>query len=257
MTQVMICAGVLAVTAGCCFAQSTAAAPEFEVASVKPSQSTKQGVWTDGSPGRIRMLNMSLKDLITFAYKVKDYQVSGPAWIDSDRYDVFATLPSDAAKLPDKERWKQTLAMSRTLLESRFHLTTHRETKEMPVYGLVVDKNGAKIRELGPNPGDNVNIRIIRGSLSAERMPMSQLISILNGQLDRPVVDLTGIKGVFDIKLEWTPETNDSQTATSGEPERKPSLPVALQEQLGLKLEGRKSPVEILVVDHAEKASEN
>jgi uncharacterized protein (TIGR03435 family) len=120
------------------------------------------------------------------------------------------------------------------------------------VYGLVVAKTGSKIRELGPNPGDNVVAEVRQGHLSAKQMPMSQLVEILGSQLDRPVLDRTGIRGVFDVTLDWAPE-NPQSTAL----ETKPSLPVALQEQLGLKLETQKGRVEVLVVDHAEKASEN
>ena len=232
------------------FAQSAAPPSEFEVASVKPAKpGGRRGVWTDGSPNQIRMLGMSLKQLIDFGYGVRGYQVTGPDWIDSEKYDVVAKLPSEAAALPEEARWVAIHAITQALLAERFKLTLHRETKPLPVYALVVAKNGPKIRELGPDPGDNVKVNRSKGHLSAEQMPMSQLVSILASQLDRPVVDQTGIKGVFDVKLDWTPEP----TALDS----KPDLFIAVQEQLGLKLEATKSSIEMLVVDHAERASEN
>jgi uncharacterized protein (TIGR03435 family) len=231
-------------------AQSTAAPSEFEVASVKPVKpGGPHGVWTDGSPNQIRMLGMSLKQLIDFGYGVRGYQVTGPDWIDSERYDVIAKVPSDAAALPEEARWVAIHQMTQALLAERFKVTLHRETKPLPVYALVVAKNGPKIRELGPDPGDNVKVNRSKGHLSAEQMPMSQFVSILASQLDRPVVDQTGIKGVFDVKLDWTPEP----TAVND----KPDLFIAVQEQLGLKLEATKSSIEMLVIDHVERPSEN
>jgi uncharacterized protein (TIGR03435 family) len=252
MKRVTICVGFVFLAGWVSFAQSASPEPEFEVASVKLAIPGPQGVWTNGSPDRIRMLNMSLKELISFAYDVKDYRVYGTGWIETEKYDVIAKVSSDAAKLQWDKKFALMRRMTRTLLGERFKLTLRQEKRELPVFGLVVAKTGSKIRELGPNPGDNVVADYRWGHLSAKQMPMSQLVDILGGQLDRPVLDLTGIQGVFDIKLDWTPESAQPTAL-----ETKPSLPVALEEQLGLKLEARKSPVEVIVVDHAERASEN
>lgn len=117
---------------------------QFEVASIKPSTpGGPHGVWTDGSPVRIRMLGMNLKQLIGFAYDVEGYRVSAPGGIPAEPYDVVAKLPDDAAKLPDEERWRRIHAMTQTLLADRFKLTIHRTTTEMSVYRLVVAKAGA------------------------------------------------------------------------------------------------------------------
>jgi uncharacterized protein (TIGR03435 family) len=149
--------------------------------------------------------------------------------------------------------------MTQTLLADRFKLTLHPATTEMSVYRLVIGKAGSKIKELGPNPGDNVFVKRQPGHLSAEQMPMSQLTGILRGELKRPVLDATGIEGVFDITLDWAPESTATERAANqaDAPDSRPSLFTAIEEQLGLKLEAGKSPIEVLVVDHAERASEN
>jgi uncharacterized protein (TIGR03435 family) len=235
-----------------CFAQSASPTPDFEVASVKRAVPGPQGVWTNGSPDRIRMLNMSLKELIAFAYDVKGYQVEGAGWIETEKYDVIAKVSPDEARLPWDKKFALMRLMTRTLLAQRFKLVLRQERKDLPVFGLVTAKTGSKIKELGPNPGDNVLADFRWGHLSAKQMPMPQLVGILGDQLNQPVLDLTGIRGVFDLTLDWTPETPQP-----GALQTKPSLPEALQEQLGLKLEPRKSPIEVMVVDHAERASEN
>lgn len=242
--------GILAVWLA--FGQSASPEPEFDVASVKPAIPGPQGVWTSGSPDGIRMLNMSLKELISFAYSLKGYQVDARGWMENEKYDVIAKVSSDAAKLPWANRFALERLMTRTLLHQRFKLGIREGKRDLPEFALVIDKSGSKIHELGPNPGDNVVTDYRAGHLAAKQMPMSQLVDILSGQLDLPVIDLTGIHGVFDITLDWAPE--NTQTAAV---ETKPSLPMALQEQLGLKLEARRSPVNVIVVDHAEKASEN
>src|SRR5580658_8927335 len=144
------------------FAQGTAApsrenSAQFEVASIKPSTpGGPHGVWTDVYPVRIRMLGMNLQQLIGFAYDVEGYRVSAQGTIASEPYDVVAKLPDDAAKLPDEERWRRIHAMTQALLADRFKLTLHGAATEMSVYRLVIAKAGSKLKELGPNPGDNV-----------------------------------------------------------------------------------------------------
>ena len=236
-----------------CHAQSTQSPPEFEVASVKPAiPGPHQGVWSNGPPDEVRMLNMNLGDLISFAYHLKSYQISVTGWMESVNYDVVAKVPSDAAKLPWEEKFALMRLMTRTMLAERFKLALHKETKELPAYALVVGKNGSLIRELGPNPGENVVVDWRRGHLSAKMMPMSQLVELLSNLIQRPVLDQTGIKGIFDVTLDWEPDSTNPPGSDA-----KPPLNLALQEQLGLKLEARKAPIDVMVVDHAERASEN
>jgi uncharacterized protein (TIGR03435 family) len=142
--------------------------------------------------------------------------------------------------------------MGQTMLADRFKLEFHRETRDLTAYELVVGKGGTKLRELGPNPGENVRVQWKHGTeFSAKQMPMSQLVEILTQVSHSPVVDRTGITGIFDITLEWAPES------AAVADDSRPSLQAAVQEQLGLKLEGKKLPMEVLVVDRAERASEN
>jgi uncharacterized protein (TIGR03435 family) len=225
-------------------------AEEFEVASVKLAQPGKQGVWSTGD--RVRMLNLTLHELIATAYDVKDYQVSGPPWISADRFDIIAKISPDVAKLAWNQEFEHVRAMTQTLLADRFKLELHRDSKELPVYALVPAKGGAKLRELGPNPGDMVKTHRSAGHLAAQQMPMVQLIEILNDILKRPILDETGIKGIFDITLDWAPDVDTPGAAA----DTRPSLFTAIQEQLGLKLESRRSSIPVLVVDRAEKPSE-
>jgi len=229
------------------FAQSAAPPSEFEVASVKPAKpGGRRGVWTDGSPNQIRMLGMSLKQLIDFGYGVRGYQVTGPDWIDSEKYDVVAKLPSEAAALPEEARWVAIHAITQALLAERFKLTLHRETKPLPVYALVVAKNGPKLEKA---EGGGATTKNGRGLIEATNITMIRFAEVLSRQMDLPVVDRTGLEGAFNLKLEWVRE---SAKADSG-----PSVFTALQEQLGLRLESRKMPIEVLVIDRAERPSEN
>jgi uncharacterized protein (TIGR03435 family) len=244
--------GILALASCLCSAPDTSSHPEFQVASVKPAQPGPQGVWTNGSPDGIRMLNMSLRTLVSFAYDTKEYEVQATGWMESDKYDIVAKVSADEAKMAWKKKFALMRQMTQTLLADRFKLVVRREKKDWPVYALVPVKTGTKIHETGPYANENVNAQMGRGHLSAKDMPMSQLIEILSERFDRPVLDFSGVKGVFDIKLDWAPETQDP---TALDP--KPPLPLALEEQLGLKLEPRKAPIDILVIDHAEKVTGN
>jgi len=175
-------------------------------------------------------------NVIRWAYSVKDYQVTGPDWLATQRYDIAAKAE---ASLSDK----QLMAMLQALLAERFKLAIHRETKERTVYELVIGKNGPKLHEVEAGPSHSSGGR---GSLSAQKMSMPQLADSLSRTVSLPVLDMTGIKGAFDIELKWAPEEG-------GDNANGPSIFTAVQEQLGLKLEQRKGPMEFIVVDHAER----
>jgi uncharacterized protein (TIGR03435 family) len=210
----------------------------FEVASVKPNPSGSGHSDTDVDGNLLRMTNVTLKACITWAYRMTDAQIAGPEWLESERFDIVAKTESGK---PQPE-------MLQAVLAERFKLAVHRETKELTVYALVVAKNGPKIQKADPGEGDTTSRR---GHLTAQRTSMHGLARFLAGpnvRLGRPVVDKTGLDGVFDFNLDWTPE-NSSQTRADAPP----SIFVALQEQLGLKLEAQKAPVEVLMVDHVEK----
>jgi uncharacterized protein (TIGR03435 family) len=251
------------------------ARPEFEVASIKPHTSDDRRMVIFPSPGgRLNVEGMTLKLLMTIAYRIQDYQISGgPNWIASDRFDIVAKAEDGSnSKVPE---------MLQTLLEDRFKLIVHRETKEMPIYALVVAKGGPKLHESegecppqppGPLPTPTRgkmatppcgSMFFAPNQLSGVRVLLSQVTQSLGRTLDRTVIDKTGLNGKYDIKLEWTPDQSQVQFGSGGplpappSDSSGPSIYTALQEQLGLKLESQKGPVEVLIIDHVEQPSEN
>lgn len=250
------------------FAQAKTARPEFEVASVRPTQGTYPSFGVGGGEGGGS--NVTLKTLIAFAYQIQEYRIAGgPGWIDSDRFDVKARA-ADRKTPPE-----QLKVMLQSLFADRFKLVVHREIKESNVYNLVVAKGGPKIKlsadqtspdvngpsapDAGPNHGA---IRIGSGSMIGNAVPLSRLVNLLSQRLDRLVVDKTSLTGRFDIRLQWTPEVGENPLDPAGvllpsEPGDHPSIFVAIQEQLGLKLEAAKGPVDFLVIDHVEQPTPN
>lgn len=333
---------MLAVAGGSvCLAQSVDPSLTFEVASVKPAppptaegkrmiRAGAQGGLGTGDPGQISYSFVSLRDLLTQAFGLKMYQISGPDWLDSERFDIIAKVPTGATKDDVK-------IMLQNLLKERFRLAFHFEKKVVPVYELVVEKNGPKMKESQdqsdpaavppaspsdgtaaavtpppPSPLDPVKVRIgkdgmaefppgmqhpgirmmammspagFRVRLNAQRQTMAQLADSLSNQVDRPVLDGTGLASRYDFTLDFAPDQSAMMTkmgALSGgmpppppggavavggrEPAPNSTVPetdaaplfVAIQSQLGLKLEAKKAPTDLVVVDHLEKTpSEN
>jgi uncharacterized protein (TIGR03435 family) len=315
-------------------AQSVGAKLEFEVASIKPSalpggrgmfRMGPQGGPGSGDPGRVSYTLSTIRDLMVTAYNVQRYQISGgPNWLDSERFDVVAKVPEGATK-------EQVKVMLQNLLAERFKLTLHRETKELPMYALVVAGKGSRLKAstatdtppasdpqaregrrgeaaappppLPPGPGrgglkigpdgcpettpmpagrgGNFMIMTTSGAcMISNGQTMEGLATQLSNQFDRPVIDQTGLKGKYDFKLHYDPSSMPGGRggpmmglmmkdggagpgpgpAGGGPSERitpdadaPPSIFNALQEQLGLKLEARKAPVEMMVIDHVEK----
>lgn len=234
-------------------AQTPPAEPAFEVASVKPANSPIMGERFCGlphvDPVRVSFSDCTLKQLVAWAYTPKDNLIEGgPGWIDSpeNRYDVEATAGRPASI-------DQMRAMLRTLLADRFQLKMHQETQQRSVYAVIVAKRGPKLKVVTPGDALHGQIRFSMSGkmhiLTGEKAPMTELAlwlkSILNSS--SRVVDETGLTEAYDFKLEWTPEDDLPTAALYG----------ALQQQLGLKLEERKAAVEVLIVDHAEKALPN
>jgi uncharacterized protein (TIGR03435 family) len=218
-----------------------AQAPAFEAAAIKPSKDASGGTHWDSEPGRINLRNHTLRSLICIAYHVKDFQVAGgPKWVDGDRFDINAKSegPEDDPKL---------LEMLQTLLADRFQLVFHREQKIASSYALVAAKSGLKIKPVEGATGSSSKGG--RGVLTAKGVSMATLADRLSRMLGAPVIDLSGAAGVYDFKLEWSVEGDANEVQSA--------LIAALQMQLGLKLESRKLPVDVLVVERAEKPSEN
>lgn len=250
----------------------------FEVASIKAADPQPMGMVRIGmssDAGMVRYSNISLKDCIRTAYRVKDFQVQGPDWLDSTRFDITAKLPAGAKE-------DQIPEMLQALLADRFKITVRRDSKEQSVYALTVGKSGAKLKpaeiktnsqepkSLGPDgkPRQMMMLRMQpNGSrVTAPSATLAGLCDLVSRFMERPVVDMTGIEGQYDFDLTFTPEIIrgvpgggpppvDHQNDTPSEPA--PSLADAVQ-QYGLKLEARKAPLELIVVTHAEKTpSEN
>lgn len=225
----------------------------FEVASIRLHQPPVQRVGASVSGPRFTAEAMSLDNLITYAYDLRDYQVAGsPLWArasaDADRYDIAAKVEGDGELSRD-----QSKKMLQALLAERFQLKFHRETKELPVYELVVAKNGPKLKESAPDAQIMLRMGGTNGiEITATKTSIAMLVNQISNHngVDRPVLDKTGLNGGYDFKLTWTLDRAALGIDTE-------AVSIALQEQLGLKLEPAKAPIEILVIDHAEKPSEN
>lgn len=253
MTRAITIAVFAILTASTVLAQSPPATA-FEVASVKPNKSGSGDSSMHTTRAELIMENVSLKQWIEWAYNLKDYSLSGPDWLDSERFDVIAKPPSgtqlDWSK-PDVYK-----PMLQSLLVERFQLAFHRESKMLPAYALIVDKKGAKIQpvEAGGPKGTTSG----RGRLAGTKVSMADFADHLSSQVDRPVQDLTGLQGVFNYKLQWTEDRpvvpgDGGEHREPTESATGPSLFSALQEQLGLKLEGRKLPIQVLAIDRIER----
>lgn len=245
--------------------------PSFEVASIKPSDPNEDGVDFQIFPGRLSMKNATPRALIQFAYKLKSENeiTDGPAWLDSKHYDIDAKVGeaqiADFNKASNGDRADELRLMLQSLLAERFKLKVNPQTKELPVYALVVAKGGPRIT---PTPklaaGDKPHGQMIhmngKGDLTATDVPVSLLADVLSRQREtegRVVVDKSGLTGNYSWTLKWTPESPAGSSGGANSEDAAPSFFTAIQEQLGLKLESQKSPVAVLVVDRMELPSVN
>jgi uncharacterized protein (TIGR03435 family) len=242
---------------------------EFEVAAVKPFIPNPNGwiVRTEGGPGtsgpnRIRYVNLTFRSLLATAYGVENFMISGPAWLD-ERWIIEATIRPGATK-------EQVNRMLQNLLLDRFKMTLHRETGTGPLYELTVVKKGPKLREFvenSPTPADGklsttekdgfVRIRpgplpvaFGEGRIFGGGQTVPELAKFLSSVLKAPVEDKTGLTGKYDYNLEYS---GAPIAATGNLADSAPDLVTAVRDQLGLKLESKKGPIDLLVVDHIEK----
>jgi uncharacterized protein (TIGR03435 family) len=253
--------------------------PAFEVASIRRVRPN-----SDNRPQRFNLFpqftaqNSTLKDLFLLAYDVQDFQVSGgPAWFNSDRYDISAKMAG--TPVPGRDAMMLQRRRLQLLLQDRFKLAIHHETRELPVYELTVLKGGSRLRapsctesdpkNPGPAPGKTImdycgSSGFFKGRFEASSATIGDLVKALANLLDRNVVDKTGISGTFRVVLIFATDDNtirfpdapigvDNPTAN----DVAPNIFTAVQEQLGLRLESSRGPVEVMVIDHAEKPSEN
>jgi uncharacterized protein (TIGR03435 family) len=271
--------------AAAAFAQNSPR-PEFEVASIRPSAQGLQdgataGVRIDGA--QFRAATLTLKDYIGMAYRVKLYQISGPDWIGSDRFDISATLPpGTTAQIPE---------MMQRLLEDRFQIKIHHDKKDFPVYVLEVGKGGLKMPASAPDPNaedakapltisgsgsaQGISVNLGRGSsyafannkFEAKRVAMAMLAEVLERFMDRPIVDMTDLAGTYDVSLPVTDEDYRVMLIQAGVHAGVSLPPQALRlldgastpslfdamEKLGLRLDARKAPLDVVVIDDMRK----
>ena len=282
----------MVLAAAAAFGQTPAQKLEFEVASIRPAgpittaaDASKVGVHIDGQ--RANISGLSLNDYLGIAYKVKLHQISGPEWMAAERFDINAKLPAGT-------KGDQIPEMLQTLLVDRFGMKFHHEMREFPVYALVVGKNGLKMKEVPPDPpaadgappkafdmttqGSNTGTTINYGngsymsfgnnSFEGKKMPGNAMADILSRFVDRPVVDMTDLKGNYDFTLTFSQEDFRAMMIRSAVAAGVSLPPEALKlmeggngdslfnalETVGLKLEQRKAPIDVMVIDHIEKS---
>lgn len=262
------------------FAIAQAVRPPFEAASVKTNRSSSPLVRLGMPTGRLSGVNVTLRMLIRSAFQLPDFRMAGgPSWMDSDRFDVEATAGGSVS-------FDQVRAMTRTLLEDRFHLKTHVETRDLPIYVLsTARRDGALASQIksaaadcaaitppagapplpppppGPSPtgAPTCPSVVMNGHVSGRKMSITRLAAALGSFVNREIVDRTNLTGEFDLDLRWLPDQLPFAPAGIPPPldTSAPPLFTALQEQLGLKLESSRGPVDVLVIDGAEKPGED
>jgi len=238
-------------------AQEPQRALTFDVTSVKPNTSGEQGGSSKAQPGRYVGVNVTLRRVIGLAYRPVQEFTGGPNWINTDRFDIEGRVEGTPTR-------DQMLEMLRSLLSDRFRLAVHRESREMPAYALTVargdGKLGADLRPVAPCPPPAAppvasarncgGFTVGNGSIRGTGVTMTQLAAELPSATEgRHVIDRTGLGGTFDVNLTWNADAL-SPTATTGSAA---SVFAAIQEQLGLRLVPITTPIEVIVIDRAER----
>jgi len=232
---------------GSILAQTPDARPAFEAAFIKANTTGSGSSSSNGTKGQLVMVNQSLRRLIERGYNVKPFQVIAPEWTENVRFDITAKFPEDT-KNSDRP------AMLKTLLEDRFKLTTHGESKELPGYALVVAKGGLKIKPVEAdksNNGTSSNSSNNSVSLKVTSIPMSDVADYLARRVGSTVIDSTGVSGLYTFELHWTLDDTNGGPGDGGAAEF-----AAIQEafgSLGLRLQAQKVPVQMVVVGHVER----
>jgi uncharacterized protein (TIGR03435 family) len=236
----------------------TQTAQTYEIVSIRPNNSMRPG-GTASLPDGFEWRSVSLYLLVQAAYGiVMESQVSGlPSWARSDSYDIVAKADPGTTerwkKLTPRERWAEEQPMMRSILADRCQFKAHLETKELPVYDLVIAKGGLKMKEA--QPGEASKEEMTAGRMTVQAVPVELIADTFMNTLGRVIVDKTGLGDrKFDFDLNWTP---DDQAAVDDSIDAAPSLLTALQEQLGLKIVSSKGPVQVLIIDHMERPSPN
>ena len=236
----------------------------FDVASVKPSERLSGSSTFRGRPDSLSAGGTVFR-MIEFAWDLRDFQVTGgPGWINTATWEVTAKVDQPAADwsmLRNEERNRIEQQRMHAVLAQRFALQCHFETKELPVYNLVLAKGGSKLK---PTPTDaatkgslDLNGRNRENRVEAKGATMEPVVAMLTQSLGRTVIDKTGLTGLYDFTLTYTSDADAGSSASDADAPSGPTIFTALEEQLGLKLEPAKGPVHVLVIDHVERPSEN
>jgi uncharacterized protein (TIGR03435 family) len=224
----------------------------WDVVSIKPHKQLDNSSSMQSTLDGIEFRNSTLHALFLNAFEVRsESQITGyPAWVSSEHFDIRAKMDADTAaayrNLKGDDGGRQWRAFMRQILDERFGMKFHIEKRELPVYNLVVAKQGLKLKESAHD--DTGSSSMGRGKLTAHRSEVGSLAFSLSGAVGRVILDKTGLTALYDIDLNWSPDN---------EPDTGPSIFTALQEQLGLKLEPANAPLDVVVIDHIERPSEN
>jgi len=245
------------------------ALPVYDAVSIHPHNASDNRVDLSFHPDSFTAINITLKELLSYAYQIREDLISGlPAWADSAHFDISARVSDPDHSVLDKLTRDQMKAVLRPVLSDRFQLQIHTEVRTLPVYDLVVTKDGPKLQKSPPPPDDpdhptppgkhrRTSWQFNNGEITVTSITMSDFAVTLADQLHHTVIDKTGLTDAYDFNLKWTPDEDADKAADNGAADRPPDIFTALQEQLGLKLEAAKGPVTTLVVDHAEQPSPN
>jgi uncharacterized protein (TIGR03435 family) len=246
--------------------------PAFEVASIKRNTTVDSGGGGGFAPGgHFHITNIDVQTIVMIAHRTgpqlfRSQIVGGPDWIASETYDITATVSDDLAGKPLAELFAMQPVLLHSLLEDRFKLKSHRETRELQRYALVLAKKdgslGPQLRRFSVDCSvepRRCGLQVQSGRFSSESTVMSTLVNFLGSTVQRVVLDRTGLDGRFGIMLEFTPDRSPLPLAADAAPPPadKPSIFTALQDQLGLKLEPERGPVDVVVIDHIERPTEN
>jgi uncharacterized protein (TIGR03435 family) len=247
LTVPKVCLGVLVLASGILGRAGEAQA--FAVATIRPSAEAvkfEHDGRTETSPGTLRMRDVTVSTCIKWAYGVQDSQISGPVWMQADHFDINAKADGPVGE-------EQMKLMMRTLLAERFKLSFHRQERELKAFALMVAKGGPKLHEAADDESKGSMQNSEVGTV-AKSTTMRELGDMLSGPLQTPVVDKTGLTGKYDFAIDFTNYLPEDKTVR---PNVGSVMMAALQGELGLKLEAEKAMVEVMVVDHVEKPSEN
>jgi len=232
-------------------------APGFDVASIRPHDPDDHRFYVKmPAGGRFTATGSVAKLVVMLAYDVQEAQIAGgPNWFTTEKWDIEARTDN-----PGEHSVEETRGMLQHMLAERFGLRIHRETEERPAYALTVAKGGPKFKAAGPD--GSANVRIAGNSISLERGELARMTQLLSTALGRPVIDRTGLTGLYDLSLQW----DEAPVGQGGVPDLDaPAAPgnghgsifTAIQDQLGLRLESHRAPVEVIVVDRMERPSQN